>query len=83
MEIWHKKYKENSHIPIEEIKRQRQKHAKDLIQPRIEGELNPEFMRAYGAKNVKISEYDIRQTEKKSISMGRKLAEAYKKQKRQ
>ena len=75
-----KKFKQNSRQPIEEIKRQQAKHKRDLIQPRIEGELNPEFLKEYGAKNIRVSEHDIKKMEHKNPNYARKLSEHFKRQ---
>ncbi|HEC64587.1 MAG TPA: hypothetical protein ENI23_04785 [bacterium] len=75
-----KKYKGHSRTPISEIKKQRHLHKKDLIQPRIGGEVNPKFLKEYGAKNIRISEHDIRKMESRNPRFARKLAEDFKKQ---
>ena len=62
-----KKFSEHSTIPIEKQKEMRQKHKRDLIQPRREGQLNPEFVKEYGYKNINLSETDVKQLEKKSL----------------
>jgi len=80
MEILIKKFKETSRIPIEEIKRQQHIHKKDLIQPRIEGEINPDYLKEYGPKNLNISYYDIKKMERKNPKFARKLTEDFKKQ---
>ena len=83
MEIWQNKYKENSCIPKSEIKKQQHIHRKDLIQPRnSDGELNREFLEVHGAKNVRVSEHDIRQAGKHNPRLERKLTEQFKKQQR-
>ena len=84
MEIWQNKYKANSRIPRDEIKKQQHIHRKDLIQPRDgNGELNREFLEVHGAKNVRISEHDIRKVAKHNPSLERKLTEQFKKQQKQ
>ncbi len=65
MEILIKKFKEHSHIPIDEIKKAQHKHAKDLIQPRIDSELNPDYLRVWGTKNLNISDRDARKIAEK------------------
>ena len=81
VEIFKKRFKGTSHIPIEEIKKQQNKHKKNLIQPRDrDGELNPEFLHYYGAKNIRITEHDIRKMERKNPRYAKKLAEDFKKQ---
>ena len=84
MEIINRKYKDNSRIPISEIKKQQHIHKRDLLQPRNnDGELNPEFVQQHGAKNVKISEHDLRTMSRKSPRLERQLTEQFKKQQRQ
>ncbi len=56
------------------------KHRKDLIQPRVEGDVNPEFVREYGGKNIRVSEHDIRKMERKSPKLARELVDKFKKQ---
>lgn len=66
MEIIKKQFKEFSHQPIEKIKEMQARHKDDLIQPRIDGELNPEFVEKYGTKNINVSSYDVEKMAKKS-----------------
>lgn len=73
-----KKYKENSHRTIDEIKEMQKKYAKDIIQPRIEGELNPEYIKVYGAKNLNITKHDIRTMSKKSLSLAKFISNGQK-----
>jgi len=84
VEIFKKRFKGTSHIPIEEIKKQQARHKKDLTQPRDQnGELNPEFLHYYGAKNIRITEGDIKRMERKNPRYAKKLAEDYKRQQQQ
>ena len=62
--ILKKKFKEHSRQPIEKIKKMQHIYSRDLIQPRIEGELNPEFVQEYGAKNLNIDYHDVKHIEK-------------------
>jgi len=66
MEIINRKYKEVSHIPIEKIKEMQHRHAKDLIQPREGGQINPEYVKTYGTKNINVSSRDVEQMAKTS-----------------
>lgn len=75
-----RKFKEHSHIPIEKIKKMQNKHRKDLIQPRIGGEINPDFVKEYGSKNIRVSEHDIKKMERKSPKLARELVDKFKKQ---
>ena len=78
--IINRKFKGHSRQPISEIKKMQHKHKKELIQPRIEGEINPKFLKEYGAKNIRISEHDIKKMEKKNPRYARKLVRDFKKQ---
>ena len=69
-----KKYKETSRRTIEEIKKQQHIHRKDLIQPRREGELNIEFVRQHGIKNLNISQHDIYRLSKKDPRLAEAVA---------
>lgn len=80
IEIIKRKYGRHSHIPLKEIKKMRQRHGKALIQPRIEGELNREFLREYGAKNLRITEHDVKRMEKKDHNCAKKLVKVFEKQ---
>jgi len=74
MEIINRKYKEFSHQSIEKIKEMQHRHARDLIQPRdSDGELNPDFVREYGAKNLNITSHDVNKMAHKSINLAKKL----------
>ncbi len=75
-----KRFKGNSRTPISGIKRQQHIHKKDLIQPRIGGEVNPKFLKEYGAKNLRISEHDIRKMESRNPRYAKKLARDFKNQ---
>ncbi len=75
-----KKYGEHSRQSISEIKKQRHIHKRDLIQPRVGGEINPKFLKEYGAKNIRISEHDIRKMENKNLKYAKKLARDFKNQ---
>ena len=83
MEIINKKFSENSHIPLKEQEKARHIYKKDLIQPRDgDGELNREFLEVHGAKNIRISEHDIRRVAKHNPCLERKLTEQFKEQQR-
>lgn len=58
------------------------KYKKELLQPRVEGELNPKFLSVYGTKNIRVSEHDIKKMEKKNPRYAKKLEEVWKKQRR-
>ena len=76
-----KRFKENSRIPISEIRRQQAKHADDIIQPRTsDGELNPKFVEKWGVKNLNISSYDVHSMSKKSIRLAKVLDDHRRKQ---
>ena len=62
-----------SHVDPREIERQRDRHHKDLIQPREGGEVNPEYVKEYGTKNLNPTNKDIRQMWKKDSSLARVL----------
>jgi hypothetical protein len=69
-----KRFKENSHIPISEIKRMQAKHADALIQPRTsDGELNPKFVERWGTKNINVSKHDVDKMAGKSQRLARIL----------
>ena len=70
-----KKHSPNSRIPIEKQNKDRHIHKKDLIQPRYEGELNPDYIRTHGTKNLNISLHDIKKT--KNLKMERYLTEQF------
>lgn len=70
-----KTYKDASHITIKEIERQQQRHAKDIIQPRINGEVNPNFIAQQGTRNLNISEHDVERMNKIDHRLGEKLSE--------
>jgi len=68
------KFKENSHRTRAEIEDMQKKHAKDIIQPRdCEGNLNPEFLRNHGTKNLRITEHDIKVLAKKDLSLAKHI----------
>lgn len=52
-------------IPVEmvgeEIKRQRKEFAKSIIQPYRNGELSREYLEAFGTKNIKPTQKEIKQ----------------------
>ncbi len=75
MEIFTRRFKENSHQPIERIKEQQAKHKRDLIQPREGGEVNPEFVQEYGAKHINVSSHDVNEMSKKSHRLANVLDE--------
>lgn len=75
MLILNKKYKENSHRTIEDIKRQQAKHKIDLIQPRYAGEVNPEYVKHYGARNLNISKHDVERMSKIDRRLGKRLSD--------
>ena len=65
MDFYIKKYKDVSRQPIEKIKRMQGLRAKDILQPyRPDGRINADYIRHYGAKNLSISDSDIRFLEK-------------------
>jgi len=66
MEIIKKRFKENSHQPIEKIKEMQAKYKNDLEQPRVDGDINPRYVELYGAKNLNVSGQDVEQMAKKS-----------------
>jgi len=69
-----KRFKENSRIPISEIRRQQAKHADDIIQPRTsDGELNPKFVEKWGTKNINVSAHDVKTMAHKSQRLARVL----------
>ena len=68
-----KTYKENSHQTIAEIKQQQTRHAKDIIQPRINGDLNPEFIAKHDTRNLNISKHDVERMNKIDHRLGEKL----------
>ena len=75
------KFKEHSHIPISEIERQQRRHRKDLLQPRLSnGELNPDFLKEYGPKNIRLTIYDVIEMRKKNPKYADQLAAILKKQ---
>ncbi len=78
--VINRKFKGHSRQPISEIKKMQRKHRRELIQPRREGEINPEFLREYGSKNIRISEHDIRKMERKNPRFAEKLRNDFKKQ---
>lgn len=80
-----RRYKETSHHPIEKIREQQHKHRKDIIQPRdSEGELNQDYIRQHGVRNLNISEHDIRKVSKtRDKKMERYLTERFKEQQKQ
>jgi len=67
------KYKDVSHIPIEKIKQQQAKYKRDIIQPRIEGEVNPEYVHFYGAKKLNVSKHDVERMAKIDHRLANKL----------
>jgi hypothetical protein len=71
-----KRFKENSHIPISEIRRQQAKHKIDLIQPRNgDGEINPDFVQHYGVKNLNVTKHDVQSMSHKSLKFSKILDE--------
>ena len=79
-----KKFKEHSHIRIDEIERLQRKYRKEILQPRLEnGELNPEFLKEYGLKNIRITLHDVLTTKKKNPEYGKILTKAFEEQKQQ
>jgi len=63
------KYKEVSHIPIEEIERQQWKHREHLLQPRFsDGTINLEFVKKYGTSRYFVSDEDIKFLAKKGMT---------------
>ena len=80
-----KRFKETSRRTIEEIKKQQHKHQRDIIQPRdSDGELNPNYVKSHGARNLNISQHDIKRIARKGgIKMERYLTETFKRQQKQ
>ncbi len=77
-----KKFKEHSHIPIKEIEKQQRRHRLDLLQPRLsDGTLNPEFLKHYGAKNIRLTIVDVMNMRKKNPKYAKQLAVILEKQK--
>jgi hypothetical protein len=75
MEILKKEFKEHSHRSIEDIKRQQYKHCKEIIQPRADGQVNPEYVKNFGAKSLNISERDVSNMYRKDSSLAKILDE--------
>ena len=70
------KFKSVSHQPIEDIRRLQEKHKRAIVQPRDrDGEINPAFLKEYGAANLRITERDIRKM--KNPIYARKLHKIY------
>ena len=66
MDFYVKKFKDVSHQPSEKIKQMQRKYARDIIQPYDqEGRANPEYIKHYSVKNMRIGDDDIRYLEKK------------------
>ena len=61
-----KRFSGNSSVPTAIQQQQRHSHAKDIIQPREQGELNPEFIKQYGFKGLRVTKEDVDQLDKKS-----------------
>lgn len=71
-----RRFKDNSHQTIADIKRMQAKHADDIIQPRTsDGELNPKFVEKWGAKNLNISSHDVHKMAGKSQKLAHYLDE--------
>jgi len=73
MEILKHTYKEHSHIPTRQIEKMQDRHRRDIIQPRYQGEVNPEYVKEYGTKNLNIDNHDIRQMWKQDAELARVL----------
>ena len=72
--IINKRHKEFSHQTRDDIKRAQKKHEKSIIQPRDrEGNIDLSYLKEYGAKNLRVSEQDIRVMSKKKPDFARKL----------
>ena len=74
------RFKGTSHQTVEQIKEQQARHRKDLLQPRVGGELNMEFLKEYGAKNIRLTIVDIAQMDKKNKKWADALRVIYKAQ---
>lgn len=70
------RFKEESRLPIAYIKEQQAKHADDILQPRIEGELNPAYLKKWGTQSLNISDHDVAYIAKKEPSLVPLLDEA-------
>lgn len=79
--ILKKRFKENSHQPIETIKQQQYKRKRDIVQPRIDGEVNPEYVNYHGAKGLNISNRDVERMNKIDHRLGEKLSQRRREQK--
>ena len=75
MEILKREHRNNSHRSIEDIKRQQFQHRKDILQPRIEGKVNTEYVKEFGTKSLNISERDMRDLYKTDSSLARTIDE--------
>lgn len=63
-----KQFKEHSHQKIDDIKEMQKKHARDLIQPRENGNVKEDYVQTYGAKNLNVTEYDIKHAKESKFS---------------
>jgi hypothetical protein len=70
-----KQFRENSHRTIEDIKRQQYKHRNDIVQPRIAGEVNPEYVKVQGAKALNVSKHDVERMAKIDGRLAKRLNE--------
>ena len=75
-----KHYKENSNQTIESIRQQQARHSRDIIQPRINGEINPDFIQKHDTRNLNISKHDVERMNKIDHRLGEKLSQRRKEQ---
>lgn len=76
MEILKKRFKNHSHQTIEDIKRMQHIYRKDILQPRLpDGNLNPDFVRHWGVKGLRIDNKDVKYIARKDRSLLKKLDE--------
>jgi len=74
-------FKKFSKVPKKEIERLQKKYHKELLQPRLlDGELNMEFLKEYGAKNIRLTTHDIAQMYKKDRKWAEALGKIYQSQ---
>lgn len=77
------KYKEFSHQTKENIRKQQTKHKKNIVQPRENFEINPEFLKYNSPKNLNVSQHDVERMAKKDMRLAKVLSkERYKQQKK-
>ena len=68
-----KQFKEHSHQTIQNIKQQQLKQSKNIVQPRVDGEINPEFLKFHSPNNLNVSRHDVEVMAKKSQAMAKVL----------